>query len=142
MSYELTLRKAGATVLAYKEVGDYQGTWGCVVEYKGKLGLVTGSYGSCSGCDAFQGEFGWGGNHDFSERNGKYYKWYDEEITKEEYEQGIAEHERKLAQFGEGYLNDIQDAFDIENRLANTHPDVWYDEEIRELLTWALPLIK
>lgn len=59
MSYESALEAAGAKVLAFETFGDYQGTWVAKVEYNGEVGYVEGSYGSCSGCDAFEGEFGY-----------------------------------------------------------------------------------
>lgn len=77
-SYEGSLKMAGAEVHAFQEFGDYQGTWWAKVTYKGKTGWISGSYGSCSGCDAFQAEFDYG--------------------------QG---HPSELAKFGEGYLDPI-----------------------------------
>ena len=59
MSYEMCLEKAGAKVLAFQEFGSYQGEWYALVEYKGDRGWIEGSYGSCSGCDAFESEFGY-----------------------------------------------------------------------------------
>lgn len=59
MSYENTLTAAGARVIDFAQFGDYQGNWYARVEYDGKIGWVTGSYGSCSGCDAFESEFGY-----------------------------------------------------------------------------------
>lgn len=56
-SYEETLELAGATVHIFQEFGSYQGDWWARVTYNGVTGWVTGSYGSCSGCDAFHGEF-------------------------------------------------------------------------------------
>jgi len=58
MSYRMALVEAGATVHVMKAFGDWRGSWGALVTYEGKTGWVTGSYGSCSGCDAFVGEFG------------------------------------------------------------------------------------
>jgi hypothetical protein len=58
MGYSHALEAAGAKVLGYRCAGSYQGMWGAVIIYNGKLGLVTGAYGSCSVCDAFEGEFG------------------------------------------------------------------------------------
>src|SRR5689334_4678174 len=57
MSYCGALEIAGATVERFKEFGSYQGDWWAKVTYNNQTGWVNGSYGSCSGCDAFQGEF-------------------------------------------------------------------------------------
>ena len=59
MSYQRALEAAGARIIAFEEFGSYQGTWVARVEYGGETGWVIGSYGSCSGCDAFEAEFGW-----------------------------------------------------------------------------------
>lgn len=50
-SYEGALALAGATVLAFKRFGSYQGTWWA----KLPDGYIRGSYGSCSGCDEVEG---------------------------------------------------------------------------------------
>jgi hypothetical protein len=146
MSYELALEAAGAKVIDTHYAGDYQGTWGSVVEYKGKTGLVTGYYGSCSHCDAFQSEFddySWGSEQiSYNAEKDVYTKDYGDTIcTKEEYEAQQAEYQQKLSDFGKGYLHVIQDRWDIENQLANPSNDDWYDEEKRELLNWALPIL-
>ena len=78
MGYKEALEAAGAEVMAFEEFGSYQGDWWAKVRYKGELGWVQGSYGSCSGCDAFEAEFGW--------------------------DDGTPE---KLAEFGRGYLDDL-----------------------------------
>lgn len=58
--YESALAAAGVTVLAYEQFGSYQGDWWAHIEFPNKERyFVTGSYGSCSGCDAFEAEFGW-----------------------------------------------------------------------------------
>ena len=59
MGYRDSLEKAGATVHLFEQFGDWQGTWWAKVTWKGETGWVSGSYGSCEGCDAFQAEFGW-----------------------------------------------------------------------------------
>lgn len=57
--YHRSLEAAGATVIAYKTFGSYQGDWLALVEYNGQRGWVHDYYGSCSGCDAFEASFGW-----------------------------------------------------------------------------------
>lgn len=58
-SYQGALEAAGAKVLQFESFGSYQGEWWAKVEYQGKTGWINGGYGSCSGCDSFQGEFGY-----------------------------------------------------------------------------------
>jgi hypothetical protein len=120
MGYESAIRAAGADVLNYHSVGSCQGKWGMIVNFKGKTGLVTGAFGSCSHCDAFQSEFGY---VDEEERDPKY--------------------QERLARFGGMYLSTIWDKWDAENRLKSIAYDEDYEEwdegEMRELLLWALP---
>lgn len=140
MGYAQALEAAGAKVLDTKYAGSYQGTWGSIVEYNGKKGLVTGAFGSCSGCDAFQAKFGWG--CDFYKRDDKFLQDGDE-ITEEQYNEGISQYYQRLADFGKSYLHVIQDKWDVENQLANLSKDEddWYDHEQRELLAWAKDLL-
>ena len=56
--YQKALEAAGATVHAFESFGSYQGDWFAKVTFKGVSGWAHGSYGSCSGCDSFQAEFG------------------------------------------------------------------------------------
>jgi hypothetical protein len=59
MSYEEALKAAGADIIAFENFGSYQGEWWAKVKYKGEVGWINGSFGSCSSCDAFEAEFGW-----------------------------------------------------------------------------------
>jgi len=59
MSYNSALEAAGCEVLEYEYTGSHQGDWYALVRYEGEVGVVTGSYGSCSHCDAFEAEFDW-----------------------------------------------------------------------------------
>lgn len=70
-SYSGALEDAGAQVLAFEQFGDYQGSWFAKVSYDGSEFWVVGGYGSCSGCDALEAEFGYGnaercGEHKYS----------------------------------------------------------------------------
>jgi hypothetical protein len=139
MSYELTLEKAGAKVLAFKEVGSYQGDWMAIVEYNSQKAAVEGSYGSCSGCDAFEGEFGYGSEVKFED--GKYIKNYDEEATEEEYNA----YQQRLADFGKSYLDVLMTEFDLQNWLDNnpkSEDGYSFDEDKRELYQWGLDQLK
>lgn len=83
--YRAALEAAGAAVLVYETFGSYQGDWLALCFYKGDFRWVHGSYGSCSGCDAFEAEFGWGEDRD------------------------CPEYKLRLANFGEQYLDDVVD---------------------------------
>lgn len=137
MSYQLTLEKAGAKVLGFLMTGSYQGSWGAVVEYNGQKSLVIGAYGSCSYCDAFESEFEYGYNEP-EERDGKYYRNYDEEITAEEYIQYFNDLDIRYAEFGKNYLRNPMDKSMIETYISNLDKEDWFDSEEMELYTWAL----
>lgn len=94
MSYLEAMEAAGAKVKAFEEFGSYQGDWWALVEYEGRRGWVTGSYGSCSGCDAFEAEFSWCDRETFNDATGKY--------------EPNPEYPAKLAAFGRDYLQEIK----------------------------------
>lgn len=102
MGYYEALEAAGATVHEFKGFGSYQGDWWAKVTYEGVTGWVHGSYGSCSGCDAFDHEF----------------YWIDKKCEKHRYSGRKhprckacaavkAEYEVKLVAFGRRYLDGI-----------------------------------
>lgn len=58
--YASALAATGVVVLDFEEFGSYQGDWWSEVKFpNGEVYYVNGSYGSCSGCDSFEAEFGW-----------------------------------------------------------------------------------
>lgn len=145
MSYQTALTAAGAVVIDFMYAGSYQGTWGAAVEYQGKRGLVTGAFGSCTVCDAFQAEF----DHcqygpdviSYNAETNTYTKDYGDVVcTKQEYDDQQTEYQQKLAAFGESYLHVIQDAWDIQNQINHLSKDEddWGAEEKLTLLRWAL----
>lgn len=140
MGYTEALAAAGATVLDYKEFGSYQGDWAAHVEYSGTRSIVTGSFGSCSGCDSFQAVFDY---YDQPlERDGKYLDGSYREITKEEYGQQLAAYNQKLADFGKPYLDNPHTIGTIESNIAALNPDSCFDSETLEMWQWALDKMK
>lgn len=59
MDYRDALEATGAVVLACDRFGSYQGDLLAKIEYQGEIRFIRSYYGSCSGCDSFQGEFGY-----------------------------------------------------------------------------------
>ena len=103
MSYSYALETAGAIVHVFSKFGSYQGDWWAKVTWNGKKGWVHGYYGSCSGCDALEGEFGCDihkcGDND----------WYDpvyDGSFRDDCALCLATKER-FAEFGRGYLDDL-----------------------------------
>jgi hypothetical protein len=104
MGYREALEAAGAKVLDYKAFGDYQGTWIAITD----KGVIVGSYGSCSGCDAFEAEFGYS------------------------YEEGSPTHQQRLAKFGQSYLDT---PVDLDKMLADAQANVEWDDNAA-LIHW------
>lgn len=102
MGYYEALEAAGANVLEFERFGDYQGSWWAKVVYNSNTFWVKGSYGSCSGCDAFQAEFDY---HDCERCKEHRYTWNDE-ITNncEDCKNALKVYNQHLAEFGMGYL--------------------------------------
>jgi hypothetical protein len=120
MSYQQALEAAGAKILAFEEFGDYQGDWFSLVEYKGEVGWVSGSYGSCSGCDAFEAEFGWTDDECDTHK----YKGHQPEC--ENCVAAKADYATRLADFGRVYLDGLM-AQAMAEKVASA--DVEWDSE-------------
>lgn len=113
--YESALEVAGMTVLAGRSFGDYQGTWYVFGIYNNIKGWVTGSYGSCSGCDAWEAEF-------------------DNYYTDFEYEEWF----QKIKEFGEKYLP-LSDTTTI---LEPIKEDQSIDISADKVSEWILSVLK
>lgn len=119
MGYESCLEAAGATVHDFIQIGDYQGTWYAFLTFKGVTGFVSGSYGSCSGCDAYDAECE---SH-----------WNDGEENREE-------NKNWKAKFGLGYLDNIEApgrfVRDVQENCESAYSD-YRRAEYNELLEWV-----
>jgi len=107
MGYESAMRAAGANVLAFRHFGSYQGEWWALVEFEGKKGFVSGWYGSCEMCDAFQMEFGYS---------------YDK-----------PNYEERLAEFGRSYLDNIKTQ---ESAIESASDNLSWDMEAESMVAW------
>ncbi len=130
MSYELALEEAGAKVLEFKSFGSYQGDWWAKVEYNGEIGWIAGSYGSCSGCDAFEAEFGYGSEHCDEHR------WTYVEVVTDSCSECIEERnhfKKKLASFGKVYLDTLythKEAIKEAGRYSD------WDSDAHDMVQW------
>lgn len=106
-SYEGALAAAGAIVHAFEHFGAYQGEWWAKVTYGGETGWVNGYYGSCSGCDALEAEFG----YDF------------DKVDRE-----------RFAEFGRSYLEDMVLSQEEAEKKAATNLD--WDMEAKNMLAF------
>lgn len=126
MSYENALKAAGAEILEFEQFGSYQGDWWAKVRYKEKLGWVHGSYGSCSGCDAFYAEFKY--EEDFCGDHA-----YQSEDGCPACQEAKKKHDERLADFGRGYLDDMLDQEKAEEEAARY---LDWDSEAQLMLDW------
>lgn len=125
MSYKRAIEMAGAKILALEEFGSYQGDWWAKVEYDGKQGWVNGSYGSCSGCDAFESEFAFS-SHEFNE---EYHDIYDDEFSNE-----CPECEKiklRMIEFGKEYLDFIMSQDEAEKQASE---NLDWDMDAKEMV--------
>jgi hypothetical protein len=106
--YREALVAAGADVIDFNEFGSYQGDWWALVRYRGEVGWIHGSYGSCSGCDSFEAEFG------FSDRESP-------------------EYPAKLAAFGTTYLGTLMTHAQA---LEHAKRNLEWDSDAQEMVDW------
>jgi hypothetical protein len=112
MSYQDALEAAGAKVLQFEQFGSYQGEWFALVEFNGETGWVNGSYGSCSGCDSFEAEFGW------DEEYCSEHRWVSNKPACADCDKAKADHAAKLADFGKTYLGTMLTQAQAEEQAA------------------------
>ena len=107
--YEAALWAAGVKVLAFREFGSYQGEWWAKVEFpSGQIGWVSGEYGSCSGCDAFEGEFGYA-------------------------DSDTPNYLHRLRDFGREYLSNVST---FEQAVASASENLSWDHDAEEMVAW------
>lgn len=95
----------GCTVEWCEYFGSYQGQLAAKIKYKGETLYIIDYYGSCSGCDAFEGEFGYG-----------------DDPTPEQ-----------LASFGKPYVEGAYTLDEAIKKLSPV-PGEWYDTDDKEAL--------
>ena len=135
MGYSEALEAAGAKIIAFQEFGSYQGDWFAFVEYQGKRGWVQGSYGSCSGCDAFQSEFDYGSNFGVDTTTiGCREHWYKTEDDCNDCKLALADYDKRLTEFGASYLDYIQSQDEAE---ANAAKNIDWDIDAAEELAFV-----
>jgi hypothetical protein len=129
MSYQQAMEAAGAKVLAYEEFGSYQGDWLAKVVYNGETGFVQGTFGSCTGCDAFQAEFDY--SEPFCEDHQYQYPRNTEPCDTCKVKE--SEYQTRLADFGRNYLLSVQ-TYEEALKYAKRNSD--WDSEANEMVKW------
>lgn len=131
--YAEALKAAGAEVLGFEMAGDYQGSWVALLRVGGGLKALTGYYGSCSGCDAYQAEFGFD-SHVVVDHGGAE-TWHEPEDP-DRFVAGCAQCEgwrQKLAAFGAMYLADAAAPSTVLDTLVR-EANEFEDEDRRKLV--------
>ncbi len=127
--YEGAMEAAGAQVLAFKEFGSYQGEWWAKLLYEDKTYWVHGSYGSCSGCDAFQSEFGYGDDEHCTEHT-----YSREPIDCKLCAEAKDAYNKRLAEFGKSYIFGNEYSQEEAEGMYVRKEDDYYQEEREEIL--------
>lgn len=127
MGYKEALEAAGATVVAFKSFGSYQGDWYALVEYKGIRGFAHGGFGSCSGCDSFEAEF------DYDEGRCNEHQWKSNPPPCDHCDAQKEVYQQRLAEFGEGYLDLLLTQEEAE---AEAKRNVEWDVDAVAMLAW------
>lgn len=130
MVYQKAIEEAGATVHHFEQFGSYQGDWWAKVTYEGQTGWVHGSYGSCSGCDAFEGEFGYD-SHECGNDN-----YYDPMYSDDGFREGCETCQAlkvRVAEFGRGYLDNIMTQ---EEAIASASENLEWDCDAKEMVEY------
>lgn len=126
MSYAKAMQAAGAEVIEFECFGSYQGEWWAKVRYEGRIGWVQGSYGSCSGCDAFEGEFG------FAYMDCEEHRW-DHKDDCTACQEAKRQYDKRLADFGRLYLDELIPQEKAEEVAAR---NIEWDSEAQGMLDW------
>lgn len=140
--YNRALVAAGCTVIDFEVFGSYQGEWlAQVVMPSGDVRFIKGYYGSCSGCDAFEAEFGFD-SHYVEDHDGKstYHSDYQDAFPYKGCEKCDAWW-AKLKKFGEGYLDDAKTAEQLAKDMLDDSYWSSYDGDYA-VAAKLLPLVR
>lgn len=121
-SYEDIIRRIYDEVLFYKEYGSYQGDWLAKVKKGDEEFWLWGWYGSCSGCDWFQGEANYPQYWDFEDSD---FDCFFEKVKKET--------KRLIKLFVDDYDANKFTKEELMTYLENTLKE-WDDDDQREML--------
>ena len=113
MSYKKCLELANAKVLTFESFGSYQGDWWAKVSYNDKIGWIHGWFGSCSGCDAFQAEFGCESHEHEDDDCISYYDFPEKFKEDCPHCQDLM---KRMKEFGEKYLDDLYTQEEAESK--------------------------
>jgi hypothetical protein len=127
MSYENALKAAGAEIHTFQQFGSYQGEWWAKVTHNGETGWINGSYGSCSGCDAFEGEFGYAECPVLGEKF-----WKNDEYVYAT-QDDVNQFQKRLESFGKVYLDTLLSQEQAESEASR---NIDWDGEAESMLNF------
>ena len=127
MEYEDALVAAGARIHDFRSFGSYQGDWIAKITHEGVTGYVRGSFGSCTGCDAFEAEFG------YTDREYCAKDHWEHTPTCADCVEAKIKYEAKLKLFGQSYL-DVK--YTHEELVYEFADQMSWDYEAREVIDW------
>lgn len=131
MGYQEALEAAGATVHEIEYFGSYQGDWLARVTYNGVTGYVHGWFGSCSYCDGFEAEFGYGYEDARCDRDEHRYERTLPACN--DCLAAFAKYNDRLVAFGEAYLDDIKPYSETRRYFE---PSLEWDTDAHGLVAW------
>lgn len=124
MSYTSAMEAAGAVIHEEESFGSYQGDWLACITYEGRMGIVHGSYGSCSGCDAFEAEFGYSEpacpSHTYT---------YPRPEDCTDCKQAEAANQQKLAAFGREYAESMMTPDELQSYEVTLAEQTQWDSD-------------
>jgi hypothetical protein len=137
MSYEYAMKMAGATIHRFEMYGSYQGDWLAEVSYNGQRGFVHGSYGSCSGCDAYQAECEGFSHNAVGDEEVSDWHWgsYEDHPECEKCREAL----QSIAAFGRSYLGNILSKEEMVEELEKGLEWAWDKSETMSKLRWVDP---
>ena len=67
-SYDIVAKARGQEVIWWEKFGGYQGEWVLIAKDKKNFYIYKDWYGSCSGCDSFEAEFGYSSAYSINDK--------------------------------------------------------------------------
>lgn len=128
--YGAALEAAGAIVHDFEHFGSYQGDWLADVTVNDARGFIRGSYGSCSGCDAFESEFGYSDEEKCDEHR---YDYSDASANCTACAEHRLQYEIHLAAFGRGYFDFF---YTREEMIKQISENLEWDSEAQTMIDW------
>lgn len=127
MGYKEALEAAGAVVHRFESFGSYEGDWWALVTYQGRTAWVHGNFGSCSYCDAFEGEF------HYDAKGCAVHVYGPADPTCEDCAAKQKDYAERIAKFGSEYLDSM---LTQEEAIAEASHYIEWDHDAKEVVAF------